>query len=63
MKVNPLEPVYGSTHCAFSVIENKLSTLYRNQEKIYNLLQIIIDDCDEPYGLGHGMSQDLREGD
>jgi len=29
-----LEKVRGSTHCEYSVIENKLEILYRNQEKI-----------------------------
>ena len=37
----PLEPVHGSEYCQFSVVENKLEILYRNQEKIYALLQII----------------------
>ena len=34
-----LEPVYGSTMCQYSWLENKLATLYQNQEK---LLQAIL---------------------
>ena len=37
-----LEPVRGSFRCQFSIVENKLETLYENQEKIYALLQIIL---------------------
>jgi len=37
-KYPPLEPVYGSSYCQYTVIENKLETLYKNQEKIYTLL-------------------------
>lgn len=40
-KYSPLEPVHGSDWCQYSVIENKLETLYKNQEKIYELLQAI----------------------
>lgn len=37
MKKEPtLEEVLGSSMCQFSVIENKLATLYRNQVKIYD---------------------------
>jgi hypothetical protein len=36
-----LESVEGSTFCRFSVIENKLAILYRNQERIYGILKII----------------------
>jgi len=35
-----LEPIYGSTYCKYSVIENKLEILYKNQEK---LLQAIYE--------------------
>ena len=31
-----LEEVLGSSMCQFSVIENKLAILYRNQVKIYD---------------------------
>lgn len=40
-QISPLEPVEGSYLCQYSVIENKLAKLYRNQEKIYKLLQEI----------------------
>jgi hypothetical protein len=40
-KFPDLEQVYGSTFCRFSVVENKLAGLYRNQQKIYNLLKEI----------------------
>jgi hypothetical protein len=33
-----LEPIFGPFYCKYSVIENKLATLYRNQEAIYTLL-------------------------
>ena len=33
---NVLEEVLGSSFCEFSVIENKLAVLYRNQVKIFN---------------------------
>ena len=35
-KQETLEEVLGSSMCQFSVVENKLATLYRNQVKIYN---------------------------
>ena len=35
-----LEEVVGSNHCRYSVIENKLSTLYRNQEQILKSIKI-----------------------
>jgi len=38
MDIPKLEPVYGSTYCTFSVVENKLATLYANQEKIYSVV-------------------------
>ena len=41
-KVYPLlEAVDGSTDCQFSVVENKLAALNRNQQTIYLLLQQI----------------------
>ena len=36
MKQETLEEVLGSSMCQFSVIENKLAILYRNQVKIYD---------------------------
>lgn len=33
-----LEEVLGSSMCQFSVIENKLAILYRNQVKIYEAI-------------------------
>jgi hypothetical protein len=36
-----LEEVLGSKHCLYSVIENKLATLYRNQEKILSAIKIL----------------------
>lgn len=38
-QIKPLESVQGSVLCKYSVIENELAKLYRNQEKIYKLLQ------------------------
>ena len=35
-----LEEVVGSKHCRYSVIENKLSTLYRNQEQILKSIKM-----------------------
>jgi hypothetical protein len=40
-QVPPLEPVVGSVACTFTPVENKLAALYRNQQKIYTLLQRI----------------------
>jgi hypothetical protein len=36
-----LEEVLGSKHCLYSVIENKLSILYRNQEKILSAIKML----------------------
>ena len=36
MKQKTFEEVLGSSMCQFSVIENKLAILYRNQVKIYD---------------------------
>jgi hypothetical protein len=36
-----LEEVVGSNHCRYSVIENKLSTLYRNQEQILKAIKML----------------------
>jgi hypothetical protein len=38
MKQETLEEVLGSSMCQFSVIENKLAILYRNQVKIYEAI-------------------------
>ena len=37
-----LEPVIGSSYCQFSIVENNQARLYRNQEKIYNLLKFMV---------------------
>ncbi len=34
-----LEPVYGSTYCQFSVIENDLHIIYKNQEKLLEAIK------------------------
>ena len=36
-----LTPVLGSSMCAYSVIENKLKTLYENQEKILLSIKLL----------------------
>jgi|688.fasta_scaffold00102_144 hypothetical protein len=36
-----LEEVVGSKHCRYSVIENKLSVLYRNQEQILKAIKML----------------------
>jgi len=36
-----LEEVVGSSHCRYSVIENKLSALYRNQEQILKAIKML----------------------
>ena len=36
-----LEEVFGSKHCLYSDIENKLAILYRNQEKILSAIKIL----------------------
>ena len=36
-----LEPVYGSTYCQYSVIENKLEILYKNQEKLLQAIKLL----------------------
>ena len=43
IEIPDLKKVFGSTMCEYSVIENKLATLYQNQEKIYSLLKIILE--------------------
>jgi hypothetical protein len=39
-----LEEVFGSNHCQFSVIENNLAKLYRNQEKILKAIKLLRND-------------------
>ncbi len=36
-----LNPVYGSSYCQYSVIENKLKTLYENQEKLLQAIKLL----------------------
>jgi hypothetical protein len=36
-----LEEVFGSNYCEFSVVENKLAALYRNQEKILTAIKLL----------------------
>jgi hypothetical protein len=38
-----LEPIYGSTYCQYSVIENKLEILYKNQEKLLQAIRETIN--------------------
>lgn len=40
LKKIKLEPVYGSEYCQFSVVENKLATIYSNQEKILEAIKL-----------------------
>ena len=39
-----LEEVTGSKQCQFSVIENKLEVLYRNQEQILKAIKLLKDE-------------------
>jgi hypothetical protein len=36
-----LEEIFESSYCEFSVIENKLAALYRNQEKILTAIKLL----------------------
>ena len=36
-----LEEVRGSNYCEFSVIENKLAIIYRNQEKLLTAIKLL----------------------
>ena len=36
-----LEEVRGSSHCQFSVVENKLAIIYRNQLKILQAIKML----------------------
>lgn len=38
-----LKPVKGSHMCEYTVIENKLATLYENQEKILQAIKMLSD--------------------
>lgn len=38
-----LKPVKGSSMCEYTVIENKLATLYENQEKILQAIKMLSD--------------------
>ena len=38
-----LKPVKGSHMCEYTIIENKLATLYENQEKILQAIKILSD--------------------
>ena len=40
-KYKELEPIYGSSLCQYSIIENDLARVYRNQAVIYDLLKDI----------------------
>lgn len=45
-KYPPLEKVYVNHGCQFSVVEAEIAILQRNQEKIYTLLQKLIDKAE-----------------
>jgi len=36
-----LQPVYGSSMCKYSIVENKLKILYENQEKILKAIKLL----------------------
>ena len=38
-----LTQVLGSNYCLYSVVENKLETLYQNQEKLLAALKMVYD--------------------
>jgi len=42
-----LEPVYGSKHCQYSVVENKLEILYKNQEKLLQAIKLFKKESEE----------------
>ena len=42
----PLREVLGSDLCQFSTVENKLAILYQNQQKIYQLLQVVLESLE-----------------
>ncbi len=58
LKIKKLEPVYGSKYCRFSVLENKLAKIYRNQEKIYGLLTTILR---HGFGIDFTVVEDDKE--
>ena len=37
----PLEEVHGSEYCLYTVVENKLAAIYRNQERIYAGINVL----------------------
>jgi tyrosine-protein phosphatase YwqE len=39
-----LEEVLGSSYCKYTVIENKLATIYRNQEKILSAIKLLSNE-------------------
>jgi hypothetical protein len=39
-----LEEVLGSSYCKYTVIENKLATIYRNQEKILAAIKLLSNE-------------------
>lgn len=41
LKSIELEPVYASSHCTYSVLEYKLETLYKNQQKILDAIKLV----------------------
>lgn len=38
-----LDPVHGSSGCQYSMLENKLRTLYENQEKLLEAIKALSD--------------------
>lgn len=42
-KYPPLEIVWANTYCQYTPIENRLRIISQNQEKIYLLLQKILE--------------------
>lgn len=42
-----LDPVHGSTYCQFSIIENDLEKLYKNQEKLLQAIRLIYHKKDK----------------
>lgn len=46
----PLEKVEETTCCTFSVVENKMAILYRNQRKIHKVLTELAAKFDFEFG-------------
>ena len=42
-----LEEVFGSAYCQFSVVENKLAILYRNQEQLLKAIKLLSKKTNE----------------